>query len=83
MTTRGFADLLEISRPTRPHMYDLYQDHAPPLVPPERRLEVTKRITDGGEVLIELTGDAVIEAWRQLKLRPASMCSVSIVCVSE
>ena len=34
LTTRGFADLLEISRQTRPHMYDLYQDHAPPLVPP-------------------------------------------------
>ena len=79
LTTRGFADLLEISRQTRPHMYDLYQDHAPPLVPPERRLEVTERITDGGEVLIELTDDAVIEACAAVKASAPQACAVCLL----
>jgi len=26
LTTRGFSDLLDIGRQTRPHMFDLYQD---------------------------------------------------------
>ena len=79
LTTRGFADLLEISRQTRPHMYDLYQDYPPPLVPPERRLEVTERITDGGEVLVELTDDAVAEACALVKASKPQACAVCLL----
>ena len=32
VTTKGFRDLLEIGRQTRPHMYDLQIDHPEPLV---------------------------------------------------
>ena len=39
LTTAGFRDLLEIGRQTRPHMYDMQIDHAPPLVGREHRLE--------------------------------------------
>ena len=45
ITTRGFRDLLEIGRQTRPHMYDLQLDHPAPLVPRERRFEVTEHTT--------------------------------------
>jgi N-methylhydantoinase A len=48
ITTEGFRDLLEIGRQTRPHMYSLQQDHPKPLVPRDRRFEVTERIDAGG-----------------------------------
>ena len=51
ITTRGFRDLLEIGRQIRPHMYDLNRDAPPPLVPRERRLEVTERIGADGLVV--------------------------------
>ncbi len=51
VTTRGFRDLLEIGRQTRPHMFDLQRDAPPPVVPRERRLELTERVMATGEVL--------------------------------
>lgn len=51
ITTEGFRDLLEIGRQTRPHMYDLQVDQSAPLVPRERRLEVSERIGSKGQVL--------------------------------
>ena len=51
ITTRGFRDLLEIGRQTRPHMYDLNKDNPPPLVPRQKRLELTERICADGTVL--------------------------------
>ena len=50
VTTRGFRDLLEIGRQIRPHMYDLYADFPPPLVPRARRFEVSERILADGSV---------------------------------
>jgi N-methylhydantoinase A len=38
VTTKGFRDLLEIGRQTRPHMYDLQIDHQAPLVDREYRI---------------------------------------------
>ena len=54
ITTAGFKDLLEIGRQTRPKIYDLKADHAEPLVPRERRLEVRERIGPAGEVILPL-----------------------------
>ncbi len=51
VTTRGFRDLLEIGRQTRPHMFDLQRDAPPPVVPRARRLELAERVTAAGEVL--------------------------------
>ena len=66
LTTAGFRDLLEIGRQIRPHMYDLYRDQPPPLVPRERRLEVEERITSGGRVVRPLGDAAVREAVERL-----------------
>ena len=66
ITTAGFRDLLEIGRQIRPHMYDLYRDQPPPLVPRERRLEVEERITSGGRVVRPLGDAAVMEAIARL-----------------
>ena len=51
ITTRGFRDVLEIGRQTRPSLYDLLADRPPPLVPRSLRLEVTERIDAGKQVV--------------------------------
>jgi hypothetical protein len=56
ITTKGFRDLLEIGRQTRPRMYDLQADHPPPLVPRERRFEVEERVKAGGRSTRPLLG---------------------------
>jgi N-methylhydantoinase A len=61
ITTRGFRDLLEIGRQTRPHMYDLNKDNPPPLVPRRRRLEVHERINADGTVLQDIDLEQVEE----------------------
>jgi N-methylhydantoinase A len=50
VTTRGFRDLLEIGRQTRPKVYDIHEDHPKPLVPRHLRLEVTERMRVDGVV---------------------------------
>ena len=62
LVTEGFRDLLEIGRQIRPHMFSFQQDHPVPLVPRERRLEVTERILHDGTVHVALEDAAVDRA---------------------
>ena len=79
VTTAGFRDLLEIGRQIRPHMYDLYRDQPPPLVPRERRLEVEGRITSGGRVVRPLGDAAVAEAVARLGEIEADAAAVCLL----
>ena len=57
IATEGFRDTLEIGRQNRRELYRLdVAPKLPPLVPAERRLEVTERIDAEGRVLTPLTG---------------------------
>jgi len=49
ITTEGFRDLLEIGRQVRPHNYSLQIDAPAPLVPRDRRLELSERVMATGE----------------------------------
>jgi 5-oxoprolinase (ATP-hydrolysing) len=51
LTTRGFADILEMGREQRYDIYDLFLEYPEPLVPRRRRLEVDERMTRDGESL--------------------------------
>jgi N-methylhydantoinase A/oxoprolinase/acetone carboxylase beta subunit len=51
VTTRGFADVIEIARQTRPSLYDPFADRPPPLVPRELRFEVGGRLDATGREL--------------------------------
>jgi N-methylhydantoinase A len=55
ITTKGFQDVLEIGRQTRPDLYDPFVTKPPPLVPASRRFEVAERLAYDGEVLNPLT----------------------------
>jgi N-methylhydantoinase A/oxoprolinase/acetone carboxylase beta subunit len=51
ITTHGLRDVVEIGRQDRPALYDTTQVRADPLVPRDRRLEVTGRLAaDGSEL---------------------------------
>ena len=55
LTTRGFRDALEIAREMRYDIYDIFLELPKPLVPRRRRLEVSERLDNRGQVLIPLT----------------------------
>ena len=65
IATRGFRDILELRRRDRPHMYGLTGTYEP-LIPRDRRLEVTERIAAEGTVLTPLCEEEVLEAGRLL-----------------
>ncbi len=58
ITTKGFRDVLELGRRTRPTPYGLTGSFNP-LIPRERRMEVPERISAEGEVLTPLDEAAV------------------------
>ena len=77
VTTRGFRDLVEIGRQTRPDVYDLQRDYPDPLVPRRRRLEVTERINAAGAVHRPLDTAEVAEAIariRDMEVEAVAVC---------
>jgi N-methylhydantoinase A len=75
IATRGFADLLEIGRQDRPHLYHLCAPKPAPLVEPELRLEAEERVGPDG-VLTPL-GEEEPERLAQL-LRESGAESVAV-----
>ncbi|MCZ6633747.1 MAG: hypothetical protein O7G87_10095 [bacterium] len=61
IATRGFRDVLELRRRDRPHLYGLTGTYEP-LIPRDRRLEVSERISAEGEVLCSLNEEEVVAA---------------------
>jgi len=58
LTTAGFRDVLELGRRDRPHMYGLTGEQRP-LVPRDRRWEVTERVDHLGNEIQPLDTEAV------------------------
>jgi N-methylhydantoinase A len=54
ITTKGFADVIEIGRQNRPKLYDFYQTKPTPFVPREWRFEIAERLDEQGHVLTAL-----------------------------
>ncbi len=67
ITTRGFADVLQIGRQTRPALYDLHPRKPEPLVPARWRFEVTERVASDGSVLTPLVLDELDPIVAQLE----------------
>ncbi len=78
IATRGFRDILELRRRDRPHMYGLTGTYEP-LIPRDRRLEVSERISAEGAVLTPLCEDEVLEAGRLLLAQWAEAIVVSFM----
>ena len=65
ITTKGFRDVLELGRRTRPQPYGLRGSFAP-LIEREYRLEVAERMDADGKVLLALDEAAVTECAKKL-----------------
>lgn len=77
ITTRGFADVLEIGREARYDLYDLDLERPEPLVPRPLRFEVDERVLADGTVLEPLDEDSVArvaERLRELGVESAAIC---------
>lgn len=65
ITTRGFRDVLELGRRTRPHAYGLSGGFEA-LIERQHRLEVTERIDVDGDVVVPLDEDELVRGVRRL-----------------
>ncbi|MBI1293508.1 hydantoinase/oxoprolinase family protein [bacterium] len=74
LTTAGFADVIEIGRQNRPHLYKLHQERPPQLVPAALRFEVVERLDVHGNVLMPLDETALAQTLDHLlEARPESV----------
>ena len=76
VATRGFRDILELRRSSRPDLYDLFQDAPNVLVQRRHRFEITERIGAQGEVVTPLAEDelpALIDAIRSAGLQTVAV----------
>ena len=77
VVTRGFRDLLEIARQTRPDLYDLLCDKPEPLVPRDLCFEVTERLDAEGCVVTPLAEEElepIAEAIRSREVASVAVC---------
>ena len=65
ITTRGFRDVLELGRRTRPQAYGMKGEFVP-IIPRDLRLEVTERMDASGAVVTPLDETEVADAARRL-----------------
>ena len=79
VTTKGFRDLLEIGRQTRPHMYDLQRDHPSPLVDREYRIELNERIDAQGEIVRAPSVEDIDAAVDEVIAAGAGACAIGFV----
>ena len=77
LTTKGFRDVLEIGRQTRPHLYDYSIGKPVPLVAREHRLEIVERVGANGEVITPLDGaglEAAVETLKATGVQAVAVC---------
>jgi N-methylhydantoinase A len=78
ITTTGFADVLEMRRRDRPRTWGLWGQYEP-VIPRDRRLEVSERTLADGTVRQEVDVDAVRDAARLLRERGAEAVAVVFI----
>ncbi|MPZ32649.1 MAG: hydantoinase/oxoprolinase family protein, partial [Rhodospirillales bacterium] len=78
ITTKGFRDVLELGRRTRPQPYGL-RGTFNPLIDREVRLEVPERMDADGKVITPLDETAVAEAARKLLAMGAEALVISFL----
>ncbi len=76
IATRGFADLLEIGRQDRPHLYRLCAPKPAPLVEPELRFEAEERVGPEGAIVALAEGEPgrLVELLREHEVESVAIC---------
>src|SRR5262245_32867489 len=79
VTTRGFRDVLELRRSSRPDLYDLFQDAPATLIPRRRRHEISERIGADGRLILPLAEDEIAGLIAQLRADRVEAIAVSLL----
>lgn len=79
ITTKGFADVLELGREWRYDPYDIFAEYPEPLVPRPLRKEVRERISADGRVLIPLERHDVVRTLHELKKENIESLAVCLI----
>lgn len=79
ITTRGFADVLEIGRQDRPDLYALVPRKPEPLVPAAWRFEVDERVTASGEVLRGLSAESIEQVMQCIRAEGIESVAVCLL----
>jgi N-methylhydantoinase A len=76
ITTKGFKDVLQIGRQTRPKLYDFRARKSEPLVPRNLRLELNERIDYQGNIVHEVEKDEVLKLAETIKANKLTSLAV-------
>jgi N-methylhydantoinase A len=79
ITAKGFRDVLEIGRQTRPRLYALEPRPGPPLVPASLRFEVDERLDHHGDTLVALSESDVEQVLDRIEQRRAESVAVCLL----
>ena len=79
ITTKGFRDVLEIARGTRPDLFNLVFAKPRPFVPRHLRGEVTERVSYDGKIETELNEDDVKAAVMEFKNEGVEAVAVCLI----
>jgi N-methylhydantoinase A len=79
VTTKGFRDVVEIRRSTKPDLWDAYKDVAPPYIRRRDRFEVEERIDFDGKILTELNEEEARKIALKLKKRGVEAVAVCFI----
>src|SRR4029453_11443708 len=79
LTTRGFRDVLEITRANRPDLYNLLYRKPRPFVPRRLRFEVTERVNYKGEALTPLDEESVRAAVGEARRQDAEAIAICFI----
>ena len=80
VTTKGFRDVLEIGRMSKPDMYNIFYSRPAPLVPRRHRFEVDERVDGFGSVLRRTSLGEVNEiaaAIDRVGIRSVAVCTLN------
>ena len=79
LTTRGFRDLLEIGRQTRPSIFNLQVDSPAPLASRELRFEISERVIADGSVRIPLDDSSLPLCLEKMRSEGVDSCAVCLL----
>ncbi len=79
ITTRGFADVIEIGRQARPQLYELHPTRPPALVPRSLRFEVDERMDRHGRPRRPLADEQVAAVVSQVVASGATAAAVCLL----
>lgn len=76
ITTKGFRDILEIGRQTRPSLYNIFEDKPETLIERSLRMEVTERVGADGKIIRKADPTEVKRILRELKAQKVESLAV-------